>query len=150
MAGDSGMLIGLVAVLGIGAFILFKGCDMGITAVCGIMGGGAAPPAAAALPPTAEEEFTREAPTTVMDFIANQATEDIDANTYRQLGRELKLNVKATLLASYKSWLEEIAEYNDYRLQPLTGRALAKYSLLILEVTRKMGIRLNPGSRGKL
>lgn len=144
MADSSGLMIGLVLMVGLGAVVLFKGCDLGISAVCGLTGGAAAPPAAAA-PPTIEDQFPRQTLTTVMDHLANQATEDIDAGTYRALGRELKLNLKGMLLSHYKSWLEEIAEYNDYRLQPLTGRALAKYSLLIQDAARRMKIRLNPG-----
>ena len=88
----------------------------------------------------------RQPLSSVMDYIANQAVEDIDANTYRELGRELKFNLKGTLLSHYKSWLEAIAEYNDVSLKPLQGRALAKYSLLILDVCGRMKIRLNPAA----
>lgn len=90
--------------------------------------------------------FPRVSSIQAMEYISNQATEDIDKYTYAELGTALKLNIKATLLANYKVWLQSIAEYNDMRLTPLTGRALAKYSEMILDVTRRFNIALNPAA----
>lgn len=90
--------------------------------------------------------YPRVSSITILEFIANQATEDIDKYTYAELGTALKLNIKASLLANYKSWLQTIGEYNDMRLTPLTGRALAKYSEMVLDVSRRFNIQLNPAA----
>lgn len=149
-----------------GAFALYMfGCKMGIKKICEIKnesaaGGGAGalpmdemggldlesmdPEQVAQLKQTFGEEFPRVSLTEAMEYIANQAVLDIDKFTYMELGREGVFELKAELLDDYQGWLTKIAEYNEVRLQPLEGRALAKYSSLILDVCRRKNIRLNP------
>lgn len=139
MANDSNntaLIFGGMVIIG-GVLILYlKGCDLGIKFFCRAK--------IEEAPPTTESLFPRERLTTVMEYIANQAVEDIDANTFLELGRDRKFELKALLFDKYKTWMEDIAEYNDVRLQPLQGRALAKYSQLVLDLCRRTGIRLNP------
>lgn len=162
--GNSSMLIMLLAVAA--ALYLF-GCKLGIKQICSMLN--QTPPAEAITDTTTAPITDTTTPTTTgtpqltqeqqldltyprvnaiqaMEFISNQATEDIDKYTYAELGTALKLNIKASMLANYKSWLETIAEYNDMRLTPLVGRALAKYSEMVLDVTRRFNIQLNPAA----
>jgi hypothetical protein len=157
------MIILAIVGLAVGAYMF--GCKLGIKKICEIKkespSGGAAgglpmdptgaidlesmdPEQVAQLQKTFGEEFPRVSLTECMEFIANQAVLDIDKHTYAELGREGVFELKAELLDDYQGWLTKIAEYNEVRLKPLEGRALAKYSSLILDVTRRKNIRLNP------
>jgi len=129
------MFGGLVIIGGV-LILYLKGCDLGIEFFCR--------DSAADLEPTPEDLYPRERILTVMEYIANQVVADIDANTFLELGRDRLLELKSLLFDKYKNWMEDIAEFNDYRLSPLSGRALAKYSQLILDVARRSRIRLNP------
>jgi len=162
---------GMLLILGGGALLLF-GCKMGIKFVCnltggkdilgGLGGGGSGdsggdlnldnltPEQQAALKSKFGEQYPRVTLTEAMEFISNQVVSDIDKYTYQELGRNKVLNLKAQLLAHYKSFLQKIAEYNDMRLKPLEGRALAKYSLLILTVCKDNGIVLNPAAEAMM
>jgi hypothetical protein len=164
----------LLIILALGVGLYLFGCRLGIKQICSMTGQTApgdttappvdttgAPPVgidpttgqpipAAPVGLTQQQQldlsFPRVSSIQAMEYISNQATEDIDKYTYAELGTALKLNIKATLLANYKVWLQSIAEYNDMRLTPLTGRALAKYSEMILDVTRRFNIALNPAA----
>jgi hypothetical protein len=158
----------IMLIVGAAALFLF-GCRLGIKQICELTkqspGGGAAVGGGAGLPmdetgaidlesmdpeqvaqlkKTFGEEFPRVTLTEAMEFIANQAVLDIDKYTYAELGRTGIFELKAEILDDYQGWLTQIAEYNDVRLQPLQGRALAKYSSMILDVCRRKNIRLNP------
>ena len=90
------------------------------------------------------EEFPRVSMTEAMEHIANMIVTDIDKGTFEQLGRSTLFELKADLYSNYKSDLSEVAEFNDMRLQPLEGRALALYSRLLLELAQVNGISLAP------
>jgi hypothetical protein len=142
MASDNtGLIFGGLMIIGTGIVLFLKGCDMGIKFFC------RKEPVAPVL--TEAELYPREAMTTVMEYIANQVVEDIDRNTYTELGRDRLFELKAMLFDKYKAWMEEIAEYNDQRLQPMEGRALAKYAQLILDVSRRAHISLNPAAEAR-
>lgn len=141
-----------------GGVVLLMGCDLGIDAVCKLQekleGLGEKKEeipdefAEGMLPP--EPMFERLTITTVMDALAEMAVVDIDDCTFFALGREKRFNLKSVIFKHYKSWLEEIAENNDVSLKPLSGRALAKYAQLILDVSRRSQIRLNPACENQL
>ena len=76
-------------------YLYFKGCDLGIKFFCK-----AAPVNPAAI---TAETYPRERMTTVIEYIANQAVEDIDANTFLELGRDRKFEMKALLFDKYKN-----------------------------------------------
>jgi hypothetical protein len=143
MSNGSGMMMVMGGMMMIGAAVLvyFKGCSMGIKMFCKEE---PLPPA-----PTLEQLYPRERTTTVMEYIANQAVEDIDANTFTQLGRNRKFELKSMLFDKYKRWMEEVAEFNDMRLAPMEGRALAKYSQMILDLCRRANISLNPAAEAQ-
>ena len=52
-------------------------------------------------------------------------------------------------MTSTKTWMEEIADYNDQRLQPMEGRALAKYSQMVLDLARRSHVTLNPAAEAQ-
>ena len=135
-----GLIVGGVMVIGTFMVLYFKGCDLGVDFFC------KAEPVA---PTSPTEAFPRERMSTVIEYIANQAVEDIDANTFIELGRDRKFEIKAMLFDKYKRWMEEIADYNDQRLQPMEGRALVKYSQMILDVARRSRISLNPAAEAQ-
>ena len=161
--GSNNMIILLI--VGIVAILLF-GCNMGISIICRVTGKKPGDPTLGAGPaglPTGidlstltpeqrasleeelgVEEFPRVSMTEAMEHIANMLVSDIDKGTFEQLGRNTLFELKADLFTNYKSDLSEIAEYNDMRLQPLEGRALAMYSRLLLEVADINGIALAP------
>lgn len=150
----------LVVLLGVGAVLYLKGCSLGIQALC--HGGQVTPASASSVPlstttvaPLQTVTANQIAPVSVtaasqpevvMEFIANQVVQDIDANTFAQLSDSERLNMKSVLLGNYKNWLYQIAEMNQFTTTPLQGQALAKYSSLILDVSHRMHINLNPGS----
>jgi hypothetical protein len=149
----------LVVLLGVGAVLYLKGCSFGIQALC--HAGQTTPAAAASQVPittvaplqtvTANQVApvsvtAASQPEVVMEFIANQVVQDIDANTFAQLSDSERLNMKSVLLGNYKNWLYQIAEFNQFTTTPLQGQALAKYSSLILDVCNRMHINLNPAS----
>ena len=161
--GSSNNMI-IFLIVGIVALLLF-GCNMGLTFVCRITGKkkgdpmfgvGTASPTGVDLSSLTEEqraaleeelgveEFPRVSMTEAMEHIANMMAQDIDKGTFAQVGRDTLFELKADLFSNYKSDLSEIAEYNDMRLQPLEGRALALYSRLLLEVAQVNGIALAP------
>lgn len=149
---------GLIIAAG-GAVLLF-GCDLGIESVCKLtakledkLGGiGDIPEEEIPeeVPTDVEPVFERLTLTEVMDALAEMAVLDIDDCTYFALGRDKRFNIKSMVLRYYKSWLEEIAENNDVSLKPLAGRALAKYSQMILDVARRAKIQLNPACENQL
>ena len=151
-------------IVGIVAILLF-GCNMGIEAICRITGKkkgdptfgvGTASPTGIDLSSLTEEqraaleqelgveEFPRVSMSEAMEHIANMIVTDIDKGTFAQLGRSTLFELKADLYSNYKSDLSEVAEFNDMRLQPLEGRALALYSRLLLELAQINGIALAP------
>jgi hypothetical protein len=153
----------LIVVVGIGAVLYLKGCSLGIQALC--HGGQSAPltSTTAVAPLTSNTGLVplqtvtanqitpvsvtaASQPEVVMEFIANQVVQDIDANTFAQLSDSERLNMKSVLLGNYKNWLYQIAEFNQFTTTPLQGQALAKYSSLILDVCNRMHINLNPAS----
>lgn len=156
----------IIALLAAAAGLYLFGCKLGIKKICEITGGtagggagalptdetgaidieGMDPEQVAQLRSTFGEEFPRVSLTEAMEFIANQAVLDIDKYTYAELGRDGVFELKSRLLDDYQGWLTKIAEYNEVRLKPLEGRALAKYSSMILDVTRRENIRLNPAA----
>jgi hypothetical protein len=161
--GSNNMIIFLI--IGIVAILLF-GCQMGLTFICRVtgkkpgdplLGSGTVNPTgvdlntltpeqrAALEEELGVEEFPRVSSTEAMEHIANMIVKDIDAGTFEQLDRNLLFELKADLFANYKSDLAEVAEFNDMRLQPLEGRALALYSRLLLELAQVNGIALAPG-----
>lgn len=161
--GSNNMIIFLI--VGIVAILLF-GCQMGLTFICRVtgkrpgdplLGSGTVNPTGvdlASLTPEQRaaleeelgvEEFPRVSMAEAMEHIANMMVRDIDAGTFEQLDRNLLFELKADLFTNYKSDLSEIAEFNDMRLQPLEGRALALYSRLLLELADINGIALAPG-----
>lgn len=171
MAGQGMILMVLVG----GAMLFMMSCQLGIRSLCemtqrmGLGGGGGAAAKPQLFTETGElnpealseeemallqsqfgEEFPRTTLTEAMEYIANQAVMDIDRGTYTELGRDRVFDLKAELLDDYQGYLTQIAEYNDVRLQPLQGRALARYSLMILDLTRRKNIRLNPAYEAEL
>ena len=154
----------IMLIVGVVAILLF-GCKMGLTFVCKVtgkrpedpmFGAGTANPTGidlTSLTPEQRmaledelgvEEFPRVSLTEAMEHIANMMVQDIDKGTFAQLGRSTLFELKADLFTNYKSDLSEIAEFNDMRLQPLEGRALALYSRLLLELAQVNGIALAP------
>lgn len=158
---NSMLIIGLAAVVGI---VLF-GCKLGIKQICkitgqtGVTGGDATPigeftvvgPGGRALTneevAELEEAYLhpRVSMTEAMEHLANMIVSDIDKGTYTQLGRNTLFELKADLFSNFKTDLAEVAEFNDMRLTPLEGRALAGYSRLVLELADINGIALAPG-----
>lgn len=136
MGNEMAILMGGMILVVAGGAILFKGCDLGIKSLCR--------KPIQEVPVGVEGRYPRVRLTEAMEYIANQIVQDIDANTFLTEGRERILRLKALVLDEYQDELEEIAEFNDVRLQPLQGRALAKYSQLVLKVARTAGISLNP------
>jgi hypothetical protein len=141
MGDNTGLIFGGLMIIGTGMVLFLKGCDLGISFFCRKE---PEPPV-----PTADELYPRERMTTVMEYIANQVVEDIDRNTYTELGRNRLFELKGLLFDKYKNWMEEIADYNDQRLQPMEGRALAKYAQLVLDVSRRFHVRLNPAAEAR-
>jgi hypothetical protein len=155
MATNSNSMI-IVLLAGIVGFVLF-GCKLGIQPICkitGQKGGGLGGVDLASLSPEQRlaleeelgvEEFPRVSMTEAMEHLANMIAADIDKGTYQQLGRNTLFELKADLFSNFKTDLAEVAEFNDMRLQPLEGRALAGYSRLVLELADINGIALAPG-----
>lgn len=160
--GSNNMIIFLI--VGIVAILLF-GCKMGLTFICRVTGKSPEDPVfgigtpsptgidLASLTPEQRaaleeelgvEEFPRVSMAEAMEHIANMIVTDIDKGTFEQLGRSTLFELKADLYSNYKSDLSEVAEFNDMRLQPLEGRALALYSRLVLELSQVNGIALAP------
>ena len=136
--GDNDIAIvmgGLLLVVAGGA-LLFKGCDLGIQSLCR--------KPLEEVPVGIEGQFPRVRMSEAMEYIANQIVQDIDASTFLTEGRERLFEIKGLLFDDFQDELEEVAEYNDVRLQPLQGRALSKYSQLLMKVARRAGISLNP------
>lgn len=163
---DGLLILGGLVIVGGGAIMLF-GCDLGIEPICTIQskmnekfeqigeGGGGEEGTVEGtpeeeLPADTEPVYERLTLTEVMDALAEMAVLDIDDCTYFALGRDKRFNIKSMVLRYYKSWLEEIAENNDVSLKPLTGRALAKYAQMILDVSRRAQIQLNPACENQL
>jgi len=143
------LIIGVVAVL------LF-GCNMGISAICKVTGrkqgdpilsfGGLGGDTGTAAPEgdADAEEFPKVPMSQAMESIADMIIDDISKGTSEQISRRTLFELKADIFGNYKSDLAEIAEYNDMRLQPFEGRALALYSRLLLEVANINGVELAP------
>jgi len=136
MGSEMAIVMGGLLLVVAGGAILFKGCDLGIQSLCR--------KPLEEVPISTEGRYPRVRLSEAMEYIANQMVQDIDANTFLTEGRERMFRLKAIILDDFYDEVLEIAEFNDVRLQPLQGRALAKYSQLILKVSRAAGISLNP------
>lgn len=144
-----------------GGVYLFR-CKLGIAALCpqGDSSSMASPPPSgtstsatldttAAQTPSAQQisavsGFPAVSMTEGMQYIANQIVNDIDKNTFAQFTSTFVLNLEADILEKHKNDLSLIYNFNGMSLQPMTGRALASYSQLVLTVARENGIALNP------
>lgn len=152
MATSSNNII-IFLIIGIAIFILF-GCNLGINAVCKLTGkkkgdpildfGGGDTGADAPEGEEGPEQYPKVSMSQAMESIADMIIDDISKGTSEQISRRALSEIKFDIFSNYKSDLAEIAEYNDMRMAPFEGRALALYSRLLLEVSSINGIELAP------
>ena len=147
MASGSNTTI-IILIVGIVALLLF-GCKMGIKVICKVTGkeeGGEeeAPVGVPGEEGGIPEQYPIVSMTEALETIADMIVTDISKGTSEQLGRRTMFDLKADLFTNYKSDMAEIAEYNEMRLQPFEGEALALYSRLLLELAGINGIELAP------
>lgn len=145
-SGSNNMII--ILIVGIVALLLF-GCKMGIKVICKVTGKEeeSADTAPAQEPGTEggiPEQYPVVSMTEALETIADMIVTDISKGTSDQISRRAMFDLKADLFSNYKSDMAEIAEYNDMRLSPFEGEALALYSRLLLELAGINGIELAP------
>jgi len=144
MASGSNTTI-IILIVGVVALLLF-GCKMGIKVICKVTGKEeeAAPVGEPGEEGGIPEQYPIVSMTEALETIADMIVTDISKGTSEQLGRRTMFDLKADLFTNYKSDMAEIAEYNEMRLSPFEGEALALYSRLLLELAGINGIELAP------
>lgn len=95
-----------------------------------------------------DDPFPRQPPDVAIDFIANQLVQELEARDNANLMTQESTTLYDLLMSSYYNELSEIAAENDFRMSPLTGMALAKYSSLLLRLSNNHSIMISPSSRG--
>lgn len=100
-------------------------------------------------PKTEEEQFQDEEYHPMSDVIryyAQRVAEELDKYQGDRMGMTRKLNIEAYVLKHHKSDLQKIARLQNNMIKPLEGKALERFSQLVLGIAPKMGIDRLPKS----
>lgn len=165
-AEDTTMLVvvGGIAILGLGAIVLFKDQILGKTPTP------TPTPTPSPTEPPLEGEIEEEPPihkpttppnkqlTVVeykagMDYYATRIAEELDKSAVRDLNRTTMLNAKANALLHYKSDLKKIVDLQNMTLgggsTSLNESSLKVFATVLLKVAARMGIRLKPEAKAR-